>query len=240
MGSTRLPGKVLADIHGAPMISRQMARMKLSTRLDEIVVAIPESRTDDVLAAYCLSQGWAVYRGPEWDVLGRYLDAAEAAGADTVVRVTADCPCIDPFVIDCAFDLFTSGGAAGPFDFVSNNLAPTFPHGLDVEVMSRGTLAIAAAKATAGYDREHVTPWITRASAGGAVFRLGNLPSPVDLSMYRLTVDYPEDLIVARAIYERYPGHFSTPDVIAFLNVRPDLMALNARHRQQPTPLGYA
>jgi spore coat polysaccharide biosynthesis protein SpsF len=125
---------------------------------------------------------------------------------------------------------------------VANNLVQTFPHGLDVEVMSRGTLAIAAAKATAPYDREHVTPWITRADAGGAIFRLGNLPCPVDMSNYRLTVDHEEDLRVVRAIYERFAGprYFTTAEVIAFLGVRPDLMLLNARHRSQLQPMGQA
>lgn len=238
MSATRLPGKVLADVCGEPMIRRQMDRMLRAKFLDEIVVAIPDSSSDDVLAAYCVLRGWAVYRGSERDVLGRYLGAAEAADAATVVRVTADCPLIDPSVIDATIAMYLNGG----FDFVANNLAHTFPHGLDVEVMSRGTLAIAAAKATLPFDREHVTPWITAAHAGGAIFRLGNLPSPVDLSRYRLTVDFPEDLELVRAIYERFNGpyYFSTAEVIAFLGVRPDLTELNAKHRRQAVPVGRA
>ena len=126
--STRLPGKVLADVCGQPMLARQMARMQLAQHLDEIVVAIPESTTDDTLAAFCVMRGWALFRGSETDVLGRYLGAAEASGADTVVRVTADCPLIDPFVIDAAVLLHRCGTIHGPLDFVANNLVSTFPH----------------------------------------------------------------------------------------------------------------
>lgn len=248
MGSSRLPGKVLADVDGMPMICRQVQRMTMAQSLDEIVVAIPEGRQDDVLAQVCLAQGWAIYRGPEYDVLGRYLGAADAAGADTVVRVTADCPLIDPFVIDDVVRLFRSGTKAGPLDFVSNNLVPTYPHGLDVEVMSRRTLAIAEAAASLPYDREHVTPWITRANAGGSIFKLGNLAAVFDqprvknLSQYRLTVDYPEDLAVVRAIYERFRGRafFSTEEVLDFLDLRPDLVALNAKHSPYIQAMGTA
>jgi spore coat polysaccharide biosynthesis protein SpsF (cytidylyltransferase family) len=242
MGSSRLPGKVLADVCGQPMIARQIARMELAQSLDEIVVAIPDTRADDVLAQYCLARGWAIYRGPELDVLLRYLGAAEAAGASTVVRVTADCPLIDPLVIDDAVELFQRGTRQGPLDFVSNNLVPTYPHGLDVEVMSRGTLAIAEASATEPYDREHVTPWITRASAGGAIFRLGNLASPENRSHYRLTVDYPEDLALVRAVYERFQDrqYFDTTDVLRFLDLRPDLTALNRKYRPHVQPMGTA
>jgi len=234
-GGTRLPGKVLMDVRGQPMIARQMARMEMATLLDEIVVAIPDTPENDVLAGLCLAHGWALFRGSECDVLARYLGAAEAADADTVVRVTADCPVIDPAIIDGTILLYQLGTAAGRFDFVSNNLVPTFPHGMDVEVMSRATLATAAAKATDAYDREHVTPWITRVGAGGSVFRLGNLAHPrEDLSRYRVTVDYPEDLTVIRAIYERFKGQpfFGTQEIVDFLRLRPDLVALNARYHQ--------
>ena len=233
IGGTRLPGKVLASILGRPMLQCQMERLERCRTLDSIVIAIPDTSANDMLAELCFTWNYALYRGSETDVLGRYLGAAEAADADTVVRVTADCPLIDPGVIDDCVRLFQRGGATGPFDFVANNLQPTFPHGLDCEVMSRGTLAIAEAKATTAYDREHVTPWITRADAGGAFLRLGNLACPTgNLSRYRLTVDYPEDLAVIRAIYERFgPGYFTTQEVVAFLGVRPDLIAMNSSRR---------
>lgn len=238
LGGTRLPGKVLADVLGQPMIAHQMARLQLARELDEIVVAMPDGKSDDLLSRYCFDRGWSRFRGPEDDVLTRYLYAAETFKADIVVRVTADCPLIDPFVIDSLVLLFKGGG----YDFVANNLTPTFPHGLDAEAMSRGTLAIANAEATSAYDREHVTPWITRASAGGAIFRICNLPCPMDLSRYRLTVDFPEDLELIRAIY----GHFYSspyipvPAVTSFLESRPDLMALNSKYRRTATVEGQA
>jgi spore coat polysaccharide biosynthesis protein SpsF (cytidylyltransferase family) len=134
--------------------------------------------------------------------------------------------------------LFKNGG----YDFVANNLVPTFPHGLDAEVMSRGTLAIADSKATSAYDREHVTPWIPRAGAGVPIFRICNLPCPMDLSAYRLTVDYLEDLEVIRAIYEHFHGSpfIQIPAVTAFLDSRPDLMALNAKYRKPVMAVGEA
>jgi len=239
MGSTRLPGKVLADVCGEPMIARQMARLQLAKELDQIVVAMPiASDGDNPLAGYCAGRGWVRFYGPEKDVLARYLYAAEYYAADIVVRVTADCPLIDPYVIDSLVLLFKSGG----YDFVANNLTPTFPHGLDAEVMSRGTLAIADSKAASAYDREHVTPWITRASAGGAIFRICNLPCPMDLSAYRLTVDYSEDLEVIRAIYAHFNGSpfIQIPAVTAFLDSRPDLMALNAKYRKPVMAVGEA
>jgi spore coat polysaccharide biosynthesis protein SpsF (cytidylyltransferase family) len=238
LGSTRLPGKVLADVCGEPMIARQMARMSRARMLHGIVVAIPDGPKDDYLAGVCLDYGWALYRGSEQDVLSRYLGAAEAAEADIVVRVTADCPLIDPRVLDATVTMHLGM----PLDFTANNLIPTWPHGLDVEVMSRATLAMAAAKATTAYDREHVTPWITRASAGGAIFRLGNLPAPAEgLSGYRLTVDWPADLAVVREIVRHFnPGTPSYVDVLRFLDSRPDLRALNARYERPHAVMGQA
>jgi len=212
--------------------------LQLARELDEIVVAMPDGKADDILSGYCFDRGWSRFRGPEDDVLTRYLYAAETFKADIVVRVTADCPLIDPFVIDSLVLLFKSGG----YDFVANNLEPTFPHGMDAEVMSRGTLAIASAEATSAYDREHVTPWITRAGAGGSIFRLCNLPCPLDLSRYRLTVDFQEDLELIREIYAHFYAspYIQVPAVTTFLESRPDLMALNAKHRKPAAAIGQA
>lgn len=234
MGSTRLPGKVLLDLCGAPMIVRQMQRMERAKTLDEIVVAIPDTPDNDRLAEVCLARGWALYRGPEFDVLQRYLGAAECAEAGTVVRITADCPLIDPAVIDDVVHFYQRGD----FDFVSNNLIPTFPHGMDVEVMSRGTLAIAESKATQPYDREHVTPWITRVTAGGGIFRIGNYAHIPQLDQYRVTVDHPEDFVVARAVWERFLGfpEFTMQNVVDFLAIRPDLVRVNAKHHRPRLP----
>ena len=238
MGGTRLPGKVLADVCGEPMIARQMARLMLAKELDDIIVAIPTSASNNVLERYCIEHSWQVARGSEDDALSRYLYAAEVTAADIVVRVTADCPLIDPFVIDSLVLLFKTNA----YDFVANNLVPTFPHGLDAEVMSRGTLAIADSKATSAYDREHVTPWITRAGAGGSIFRICNLPCPLDLSAYRLTVDYPEDLALIREVYSHFFGsnYIQIQAVTAFLAANPEVMALNAKYRKPAYAVGEA
>ena len=237
-GSTRLPDKVLADVCGEPMIARQMARMQHARTLNDIVVAIPDGARDDALAEVCLSRGWALYRGEENDVLARYLGAAEAADADIVVRVTADCPLIDPKVIDATVTLHLD--YRPNFDFTANNLTPTWPHGLDVEVMSRATLAIADSRARTAYDREHVTPWITRANAGGGIFRLGNLPAPVDMSRYRLTVDFAEDLALVRTIFKRFESakDASIAEIVAFLVAHPEIVSVNRMHAPQRSSPG--
>ena len=149
-----------------------------------------------------------------------------------MVRVTADCPLIDPFVIDALVALFESS----EYDFVSNNLTPSFPHGCDAEVMSRWTLDNAEAMATRPYDREHVSPWITRADAGGMFLRLCNLPSPIDYSWMRLTVDHPEDLALVRTVFEYFGPHryITIPEIAAFLALRPGIVALNAKHHRRP------
>jgi spore coat polysaccharide biosynthesis protein SpsF len=154
-GSTRLPRKVLADLGGAPVLARMLERLAGARRLDAVTVATTDSERDDPVAELARAAGAGVFRGPELDVLGRFDGAAEAAGADVVVRLTADCPLMDPAVVDQVVDAFD---AQRP-DLATN--APpegrTFPDGLDVEVLSRATLATAAREARDPADREHVT-----------------------------------------------------------------------------------
>lgn len=224
MGSTRLPGKVLAMLAGRPLAEQQMRRMKKAVSLADVVVATTTSPADDALAAAMTERGFAVFRGSEYDVLGRYASVAADTRADPVVRMTMDCPLIDPAVIDQVVEAYR----AGEHDFVTNNLETTFPHGLDLEVFSRAALEAADREAAAPFEREHVSPFVRDRPNR---FRLGNVRCARDLHHHRWTVDYPEDLAFVRAVYDELYGAgeiFTTGDILALLERRPDIFALNA------------
>ena len=213
MSSTRLPGKVLAEVLGVPMIGRQVERLRRARRLDALAVATSDQTSDDPLAAYCETLGLPVYRGALADVLDRFHRAALTFGpARTVVRLTADCPLADWTVIDDLVDLHVAQAA----DY-SNNVAPerTFPHGLDAEAMRPDALLAAAAEAADPYEREHVTPFIYRRPDR---FRLASLRRAPSLAHLRWTVDLPEDLAFVREAYAQlYPADpaFGTEAIVA-------------------------
>jgi spore coat polysaccharide biosynthesis protein SpsF len=196
MSSSRLPGKVLADVLGAPMIGRQVERLRRSQRLDQLVLATSLDASDDPVAAYGATIGLTVARGPLTDVLARFALAADAfPQTKTLVRLTADCPLTDWRVLDAAIDRLAETGA----DYVNNTMPErTYPHGLDVEAMTIAAFRTAAAEATDAYDREHVTPFIYRQPDR---FRLATLTRQPSLAHLRWTVDYPEDLDFVRHVY---------------------------------------
>lgn len=213
MTSSRLPGKVMAPVLGEPMIGRQLERLGRSARIGRIVVATSSDASDDSLVDYVRGLGHLVFRGSLSDVLDRFGGAmALVPEADTVVRLTADCPLTDWTVIDATIDRRREAGA----DYASNTPAVrTYPHGLDVEVMSRAALERACREAVDPYEREHVTPFIYRRPDE---FRLAYLSQPVSTAHLRWTVDLPEDLTFVRDVYERlYPRNpaFTTDDVVA-------------------------
>jgi glutamate-1-semialdehyde 2,1-aminomutase len=196
MGSTRFPGKVLQEVKGQPLIEVLLRRLSLAKRIDKIVVAIPASEDNDVLSRTVRDIGFDVFRGEERDVLSRYYQAARQYTPNLVVRVTGDCPLIDPQLVDLVVDLCKSAGA----EFGSNTKPPTYPDGLDVEVFSYEALVRANKEAVELFDREHVTPFIVRTAKGEIV----NVTNDHDLSTERWTVDHPEDLVVIRSIIERF------------------------------------
>jgi len=229
MSSTRLPGKVLADLAGAPMILRQIERLKRSTRLGRIVVATSDQTSDDPLAACLDAAGVAVFRGSLDDVLGRFIGAIAAFGpVRTVVRLTADCPLADPDLIDQTLALHHSSGA----DYSSNTPARrSYPKGLDVEVFETAALRAAAAETADPYDHEHVTPFLYRHPER---FRLAGLEQAADEGDVRWTVDRPDDLDFVRAVYAGlYAAKptFTSDDVRAFVRGRPDLAHLGGDRR---------
>jgi spore coat polysaccharide biosynthesis protein SpsF len=222
--SSRLPGKVLLPILGEPMLSRQIDRMRRATSLDGIVVATSTATEDDPIETLCGKMRVDCFRGALDDVLDRVNSCAAAFGADQVVRLTGDCPLADPDVIDRVVNVHADKRS----DYTSNVHPPTWPDGLDVEIMRRDVLAIAAAEARLPSEREHVTPFIV---ARGDRFALSNVETDPDRSDLRLTVDEPRDFELVSRIYEALlptkPG-FSIDDVLALLDENPQMLGVNA------------
>lgn len=230
MTSTRLPGKVLLPLAGEPMLTRLIERLRRVRRADGIVVATTTNATDDPIAALCAQLGVPCHRGSEHDVLSRYADAARLHGADVVVRITSDCPLIDPALIDQTIAAYDEGGG----DYVSNMLPPTWPYGMAVEVFSAAALAQAHAEATQAAEREHVTPFLYWHPER---YRLRSVASPVDLSHHRWTVDTPEDYALVSRLFEHLmptQPTFNQADVLALLEQHPDWIEINQHIRQKP------
>ena len=223
MGSSRLPGKTIADVAGRPLLLRVVERVQSAQRVDKVVVATTCQPSDDAITALCQQEEIHHFRGSENDVLDRFYRTAEAHRADTVVRITADCPLIDPSVIDKVIARFQVGDC----DYVSNSLRYTYPDGLDTEVFSFAALERAWREARRPSEREHVTPYLRRGK-----FRLANVEndSPVALGKHRWTVDYPDDLEFVRRVYEAFSGHkhFGYQDIFHLLRERPELAAIQA------------
>lgn len=209
--STRLPGKVLRDLVGAPMLARQIERVGRASRVGTLVVATSLDASDDAVAALCQSLGVACHRGSLDDVLGRFQGAVEAFGpTDQVTRLTGDCPLADPLVIDATIEHHRSARA----DYTSNTLKLTFPKGQDVEVFRAEHLAAAAREAVDPYQREHVTPFLYRHPER---FNLANLERTPPLPDLRWTVDTAQDFAFVERIYRAlYPANpaFTSEDVL--------------------------
>jgi len=222
MGSTRLPGKVLMDIAGETMLSWVVRRAQKAKKIDGVLVATTTAVSDQAVEQECQRLSVPVFRGSEQDVLDRYQCAAASAGAEVVVRITADCPFIDPTVIDDVVTVFQKTKA----DYASNTLRRTFPRGLDVEVMTSDALGRAWKEAHLSYEREHVTPYLFEHSK---LFHLENIEHTTDLSQFRLTVDTAEDFQLVREIYKRLEKKeaSSLQDVIALLEDDPALAQIN-------------
>ena len=224
MGSTRLPGKVLADIAGKPMLARIVSRVEQATLIQKVVVAISDATEDGRVAEFCERQKIAVFRGSEQNVLDRFYHAAKSQQADIVVRITADCPLIDPEVIDRVISAYLRGEC----DYASNTLVYTYPDGLDTEVFSFAALEISWRDARRAADREHVTPFLRTSRR----FRLRNVESELGRSTRHLrwTVDQPCDLEFVSSVYAYFgpAKKFGWRDVLGLLDAQPALGQLNA------------
>jgi glutamate-1-semialdehyde aminotransferase/spore coat polysaccharide biosynthesis protein SpsF (cytidylyltransferase family) len=225
LGSTRLPGKVLAEINGKPMLWHVVRRLQRARRLDRVMVVTSTSATDDPLARFCADLDIPCFRGSEEDVLDRFYQAACSHKAAVVVRITADCPFIDPLVIDRVLEAF----ATGKYDYVSNTLRYTYPDGLDTEVFSFSALEQAWRKAQKPSEREHVTPYLRLSGE----FRVQNVVNPADVcvSDYRWTVDEPADLEFVRRVYARFDQNpdFGWEDVLSLLTKERELHEIQGK-----------
>lgn len=223
--SSRLPRKVMLPMAGAPMLARQIERLRRAKRIDKLILATSDRQEDDCVAELADSAGIASHRGSLNDVLDRFYRAAEGCQPQWIVRLTGDCPLADWDVIDgcIAFAL------AGRLDYASNTLKPTWPDGLDVEVCTFEALAAAWRDADTEIEREHVMPFITSRPER---FRLGSYENPAaDLSGLRWTVDQPRDYALVSRIYQAlYPANpaFTTTDILEFLSAHPELVDVNA------------
>jgi len=223
VSSSRLPEKVLKPILGKAMVLHQIERLQRCRTIEKLVVVTSDQESDTPLVELLEQHKIECYRGNLNDVLDRYFQAAKCYEARHIVRLTGDCPLIDPEIVDQVVSAHVQGGD----DYTSNVLPPTFPDGLDVEVLKFNVLQTAWQKATLQSDREHVTSYINQHPEQ---FKLGNVSAAEDLSMLRWTVDEPGDFAFVCAVYEKlYPGNhrFTTKDIVTLLKNNPELTRLN-------------
>ncbi|HEX6269746.1 MAG TPA: glycosyltransferase family protein [Anaerolineales bacterium] len=247
MSSSRLPGKILADIAGQPMLQRVFIRTSRAATVTETIFATTTDPADDPVGEYCGVSGIPFTRGSQFDVLDRYYQAAKRAKADVVVRITADCPVIDPELLDGVVTTLLND----EYDFAANRLPPpfhrTYPIGLDVEVCTFKGLEKAWKESEETFHREHVMPYFyegielttvnrqlqTGISPRG--YKIALLHHTTDFGDYRWTVDTPEDLEFMRQIYNHFSGRedFTWKEVLDLVHNEPKLMEINAgvRHK---------
>jgi spore coat polysaccharide biosynthesis protein SpsF len=225
MSSSRLPAKVLAPIRGEPLIVFMVRRARQARLLDEVVVVTSTDASDDALADVLTHASIPVFRGDLYDVLQRYAGAAVAHAATEVVRLTGDCPLIDPAVIDAVVAARRDAHA----DYASNVDPPTYPDGLDVECFTRAALDLADKTAGRPSEREHVTLWMRSAQVLSRV----NHRAIGDFSSLRLTVDYPDDLQAVQHLLAQLPTRFDLFDILRVLSLRPDILAVNPHQRNE-------
>ncbi|MCK0470518.1 NTP transferase domain-containing protein [Halalkalibacter sp. APA_J-10(15)] len=231
MGSTRLPGKVLKEVLNKPLLAYQIERVQKVTRLDEIVIATTKLAGDDAIVSLCHQLNVPFYRGDEKDVLARFYEAATSLKADVIVRLTSDCPIIDPHVIEKGISLFEE--YHNKFDYISNTMQRTYPRGMDTEVFSFDALKQAYYMARSHSEREHVTLFFRNQSD---LFRILNFYYKEDQSANRWTVDTIEDFeLIKRIIEKLHPNNplFTLEDTLQLLKQFPHWKQLNVHVEQK-------
>lgn len=233
MGSSRLPGKMLMDVHGKPAIQRLFDRLREAKMLDDIVLATTTSASDDVLEAWAKRSKVNIFRGSEEDVLERVVRAQAMMKADIIVEITGDCPLLDPDVIDLGIETFL----ANDCDVVTNARLPSYPQGVDVQIFRFESLKKVAETITDPAVREHVSLYFYE---NPQTYRVINLIAPKAWRMpgQRLQLDYLEDLELIRSIYARLEPRlgplFGLSDLVALLVSEPSLREINAHCEEKP------
>lgn len=231
MGSSRFPGKVLKKVLDKPLLEYQLERLRRVRLAHDIVIATTTDPKDDAIVTACQIWGVHVYRGSEEDVLSRYYETARLHHADVVVRITADCPLIDPRVVDDVIRRYLE--QAELVDYVSNTLQRSYPRGMDTEAFSFEVLEEAYFEASQAPEREHVTPFIYRHPER---YRLANVIYASDQSHHRWTVDTPEDFqLIERILQSIYPKnpYFTLEDVLDLLTDHPEWIKINSHIQQK-------
>lgn len=226
MGSSRLPGKILKPLAGAPMIVRQLERVLRARTIDEVCVAVPDQPESDAIEQAVADLPVRIVRGDEDDVLSRYALAAEKCAADVILRNTSDCPFVDPVMLDTLVTLLNTSDAS----YVRTAMTHGVPHGYDAEVFRRKALDEAAAETRDPFEREHVTPFIWRNAKRFPAFHLDSFPNRRHM---RLVVDFSEDYELAAAVYDRLYGEkpkFTDADLMDFLERNPEILQINQQH----------
>lgn len=227
MGSTRLAGKILKPIMGRPMLSYLIERLRYVKMPHSLILASTTNPIDDELEAFAKNENLLFFRGSEDDVLDRYYQTCCLYPADLIVRITSDCPLLDPSIVNQAIKNFQN------LDYLSNVHPRTFPRGMDLEVFTFEALKIAAHEAKTLSEREHVTPFIYLHPER---FKLGNFIHHPDASSYRLTVDTTEDFLLISKIFETlYPKNkkFRLSDILFLLEKNPEWKSINAHVKQK-------
>jgi spore coat polysaccharide biosynthesis protein SpsF len=231
MASSRLPGKVMLPILGKSLLARMIERLQMIQHKADIIIATSENQEDDVIVNEALAMNIPYYRGSLSNVLDRHYQAAKLFKADVVLKIPADCPLIDPRIVDYTLEYFFDN--RGKYDYVSNLHPATYPDGNDVEIMTMACLGQAWENAGRPLELEHTTPYIWE---NPLIFSVGNVtwPTGMDFSMsHRFTIDYPEDYyFIERVFAELYPicNQFSCQDILNLLNRKPEIYQLNAQY----------
>lgn len=227
VNSERLPNKILKEIVGKPMILHIVNRLKKIKNVDQIILATTNNKEDDVVVDVAKKNNLLIFRGDEKDVLNRFYNCATYFEADPIIRITADCPLIDPSLVDEILNFYLNND----YDYVSNTIYPTYPDGLDAEIFSFSSLKNAAENATLSSEREHVTPYIKK---NPKLFKLFNFENKIDLSDIRLTVDEEEDLKLIRQIYSTLnsKSDFTLNDVLNLFQKNPKLLKINSKFKR--------
>jgi spore coat polysaccharide biosynthesis protein SpsF len=231
MTSTRLPGKVMKIVCGKPLLEHFINRLKRVKSADQIVIATTINDIDNQIVDLCKKLDISYYRGSEEDVLGRYYEAAVEYGGDVIIRITSDCPVIDPDVVDYLIDFYMKN--LKKYDYVTNTLKRTYPRGMDTEIVSFKALKEAHFNAYDPFDREHVTLFIRNRPTQ---YRRHNIKYSSDLSRYRLTVDTSEDMELIRRIFESLyveNPEFSMKDILSKMAANPDWIKINSYVKQR-------
>lgn len=226
--STRLPGKVLLKILGKPLLWYLIKRLEKVKTQNQLIIATSNSNSNQPIIDFLENYDVTYYAGSENDVLDRFYQTSKEFNGDIIVRITADCPLMDPKIIDRGLEIFLGGN----YDYVSNVHPPTFPNGFDIEIFSFKTLETSWKNAKLKSEREHVTPYVYN---NPEKFIMKNFTHRMDLSNYRLTVDTSEDFVVVSKIIEIFHDRwkeFDLEDVMNYLNENPDLLKINAQYKR--------